>query len=79
MIRYLASTVQNASGPHIHDPRSGEILESDIQWYHNVMNLVRNWYFVQTAAANPPARGVEFDDDVMGELIRFVSSHFSKA
>ncbi len=75
VIRYLASTVQNASGPHIHDPRSGEILESDIQWYHNVMNLVRNWYFVQTAAANPSARGVEFDDDVMGELIRFVSSH----
>ncbi|MBT8395501.1 MAG: zinc-dependent metalloprotease, partial [Gemmatimonadetes bacterium] len=75
VIRYLASTVQNASGPHIHDPRSGEILESDIQWYHNVMNLVRNWYFVQTAAANPQARGVEFDDEVMGELIRFVSSH----
>jgi hypothetical protein len=75
VIRYLASSVQNASGPHIHDPRSGEILESDIQWYHNVMNLVRNWYFVQTAAANPEARGVEFDDEVMGELIRFVSSH----
>ncbi|MGD2122730.1 MAG: zinc-dependent metalloprotease, partial [Gemmatimonadota bacterium] len=75
VVRYLASSVQNASGPHIHDPRSGEILESDIQWYHNVMNLVRNWYFVQTAAANPPARGVEFDDEVMGELIRFVSSH----
>jgi hypothetical protein len=75
VIRYLASDVQNASGPHIHDPRSGEILESDIQWYHNVMNLVRNWYFVQTAAANPQARGVEFDDEVMGELIRFVSSH----
>lgn len=75
VIRYLASSIQNASGPHIHDPRSGEILESDIQWYHNVMNLVRNWYFVQTAAANPEARGVEFDDDVMGELVRFVSSH----
>jgi len=75
VIRYFASPVQNAYGPHIHDPRSGEILESDIGWYHNVMNLVRNWYFVQTAAANPVARGVEFDDEVMGELIRFVSSH----
>ena len=75
VIRYFASPIQNAYGPHIHDPRSGEILESDIGWYHNVMNLVRNWYFVQTAAANPQARGVEFDDDVMGELIRFVSSH----
>lgn len=75
VIRYLASAVQNASGPHVHDPRTGEILESDIQWYHNVMNLVRNWYFVQTAAANPRARSVEFDDDVMGELIRFVAAH----
>ena len=75
VIRYLASTVQNASGPHVHDPRTGEILESDIQWYHNVMNLLRNWFFIQTAAANPDARGVEFSDEVMGELIRFVSAH----
>jgi len=75
VIRYLASDIQNASGPHVHDPRSGEILESDIQWYHNVMNLVRNWFFIQTAAVNEQARGVQFDDAVMGELIRFVSSH----
>ena len=75
VIRYLASPVQNASGPHVHDPRTGEILESDIQWYHNVMNLLRNWYFIQTAAANEEARGIRFDDEVMGELIRFVSAH----
>ena len=75
VIRYLASDVQNASGPHVHDPRTGEILESDIQWYHNVMNLLRNWYFTQTAAANEAARGVKFDDAVMGELVRFVSAH----
>ena len=75
VIRYLASPVQNASGPHVHDPRTGEILESDIQWYHNVMNLLRNWFFVQTAAANEEARGVRFDDAVMGELVRFVSAH----
>jgi hypothetical protein len=75
VIRYLASPVQNASGPHVHDPRTGEILESDIQWYHNVMNLLRNWYFIQTAAANPEARGVNFDDEVMGQLIRFVAAH----
>ena len=75
VIRYLASPIANASGPHVHDPRTGEILESDIQWYHNVMNLVRNWFFVQTAAANHAARGVKFDDAVMGELIRFVSAH----
>ena len=75
VIRYFPATIQNASGPHVHDPRTGEILESDINWYHNVMNLVRNWYFVQTAAANPEARGVKFDDDVMGQLIRFVAAH----
>lgn len=75
VIRYFASPVQNAYGPHVHDPRSGQILESDIGWYHNVMNLLRNWFFVQTAAANPDARGVEFEDEIMGELIRFVSAH----
>jgi hypothetical protein len=75
VIRYLASDVQNASGPHVNDPRTGQILESDIQWYHNVMNLLRNWFFVQTAAVNPDARGVEFAPEVMGELVRFVSAH----
>ncbi|WP_290878420.1 zinc-dependent metalloprotease [Gracilimonas sp.] len=75
VIRYFASPVQNAYGPHVHDPRTGQILESDIGWYHNVMNLLRNWFFIQTSAANPDARGVEFDDDIMGELIRFVSAH----
>ena len=75
VIRYLASDVQNASGPHVHDPRTGQILESDIQWYHNVMNLLRNWFFIQTAAVNPQARGVSFSDSIMGELVRFVSAH----
>ena len=75
VIRYLASATLNANGPRVSDPRSGEIFESDINWYHNVMKLLRNWYFVQTAAVNPEARGVEFKNEVMGELIRFVSSH----
>ena len=75
VVRYLASPIPNANGPHVSDPRSGEILESDINWYHNVMTLLRNWYFVQTAAINPEARSVEFKDEVMGRLIRFVSSH----
>lgn len=74
-IRYFASPVQNAYGPHVSDPRTGEIMESDIGWYHNVMNLLRNWYFVQTAAANPEARSVEYDVETMGPLVRFVSSH----
>jgi hypothetical protein len=75
VIRYFASDIQNAYGPHVSDPRSGEILESDIGWYHNVMNLLRNWFFIQTAAINPDARSVKFDDEVMGRLIRFVSAH----
>ncbi|WP_420457458.1 zinc-dependent metalloprotease [Rubrivirga sp.] len=75
VIRYLASDVQNAQGPHVHDPRTGQILESDIRWFHNVMNLLRNWYFVQTAAVDPAARGTTFRQDVMGELVRFVSAH----
>jgi len=75
VVRYLASPIPNANGPHVSDPRSGEILESDINWYHNVMTLLRNWFFVQTAAINEDARGVKFKDEVMGRLIRFVSSH----
>ena len=74
-IVYKPSDIANASGPNVHDPRSGEILESHINWYHNVMSLVRNWYFVQCAAVDPRARKMEFDDELMGQLIRFVSSH----
>lgn len=75
VIRYLASPIPNAQGPHVSDPRSGEILESDINWYHNVMSLLQGWYFVQTAAINPEAQKVGFKTEVMGELIKFVSSH----
>lgn len=75
VIRYFPSDTQNAYGPHVHDPRSGQILESDIGWYHNVMNLLRNWYFVQTAAVNPDAQRPKFRQEVMGELVRFVSAH----
>ncbi|MEC3966518.1 zinc-dependent metalloprotease [Flagellimonas halotolerans] len=75
VVRYLASPIPNANGPHVSDPRSGEILESDINWYHNVMSLLRGWYFVQTAAINPDAQKTQFEEEIMGRLIRFVSSH----
>lgn len=75
VVRYLASPIPNANGPHVSDPRSGEILESDINWYHNVMSLLNGWFFVQTAAINPNAQSADFKDEVMGELIKFVSSH----
>ncbi|MBL7871939.1 MAG: zinc-dependent metalloprotease [Cyclobacteriaceae bacterium] len=74
-IRYFASDIQNAYGPNVHDPRTGEIIESHIGWYHNVMNLLNSWYTIQTAAVDTRARKKTFDDDLMGELIRFVSSH----
>lgn len=74
-IVYKPSEIANASGPHIHDPRSGEILESHINWYHNVMSLLRKWYMIQAGAIDPRARKPEFDDELMGQLIRFVSSH----
>lgn len=75
VIRYVSTDIQNAQGPHVHDPRTGEILESDIIWYHNVMRLLRNWFFIQTSAVNPEARKVKFDDELMGQLIRFVAAH----
>jgi hypothetical protein len=75
VIRYFAADIQNAYGPNVHDPRTGEILESHIGWYHNVMRLLRNWYMIQTGAVDAGARSKEFSDELMGQLIRFVSSH----
>lgn len=75
VMRYITNPIQNAQGPHVHDPRSGQILESDILWYHNIQNLLRNWLFVQTAASNPAARMPKMSDDVMGEMLRFVMAH----
>jgi hypothetical protein len=75
VIRYLASPIANAYGPNVHDPRSGEILESHIGWYHNVMTLVHDWYQVQAGAVDARARKIKFDEELMGDLIRFVSSH----
>ena len=75
VVRYFASDVENAYGPNVHDPRTGQILESHIGWYHNVMKLLHDWFMIQTAAVNPRARKMKLDDDLMAQLIRFVSSH----
>ncbi len=74
-IVYKPSDIANASGPSISDPRSGEIMESHINWYHNIMELLRDWYFIQCSPSDPEARKMVFDDELMGQLIRFVSSH----
>ena len=74
-IVYKPSDIANASGPSISDPRSGEIMESHINWYHNVMELIRNWYMIQAAPSDARARQMLFPDELMGRLVRFVSSH----
>ena len=75
VLRYFAAEIQNAYGPNVHDPRTGEIMESHIGWYHNIMSLLRDWYLIQTAAVDPNARHKKLDDKLMGELIRFVAAH----
>ncbi len=75
VLRYFAAEIQNAYGPNVHDPRTGEIMESHIGWYHNIMSLLRDWYLIQTAAVDPKARNKKLDDKLMGELIRFVAAH----
>jgi hypothetical protein len=75
VIVYKPSDIPNASGPNVHDPRSGEIMETHVNWYHNVMRLVHDWYMLQAGAVDPRARTMKFDDSLMGQLIRFVSSH----
>ena len=75
VIRWLPSTVENASGPHISDPRTGEILNADIQFYNNVMNLARDWYFVQVGPLDPRASKLPLPDDLMGRLLEYVVAH----
>ncbi|MGB7392954.1 MAG: zinc-dependent metalloprotease, partial [Pricia sp.] len=75
VLRYFASPSKNAYGPNIVDPRSGEILESHIGWYHNLMSLLHSWYMVQAGAVDERAQKMEFDSELMGDLIRFVASH----
>jgi Met-zincin/Domain of unknown function (DUF5117)/Domain of unknown function (DUF5118) len=75
VIRWLPSTTENAMGPHISDPRTGEILNADIQFYHNVMNLQRDWYFLQVGPLDPRAQKLPLPDDLMGRLLEFVVTH----
>lgn len=75
VIRYFASEIENAYGPNVSDPRSGEILESHIGWYHNVMKLLKRWYTTQAGAVDARSRKNELDDALMGQLVRFVAAH----
>ncbi|MEP2969544.1 zinc-dependent metalloprotease, partial [Nonlabens ulvanivorans] len=75
VVRYVASTTRNAVGPSVSDPRSGEIIESDIIWYHNHLRSYRNRYLLETGAANPSARTLDTDTEEMGEMMRQVIAH----
>jgi hypothetical protein len=75
VIKWIPSTTENAEGPHISDPRTGEILNADIEIYNNVLNLARDWYFVQVGPLDPRAQKLPLPDDLMGRLIEFVVTH----
>ncbi|HEX6630319.1 MAG TPA: zinc-dependent metalloprotease [Gemmatimonadaceae bacterium] len=75
VVRWLPSTIENAVGPHVHDPRSGEIIEADVQFYHNVMNLNRDWYWTQVGAVDPRAALLPLPDSLMGRLVEYVVAH----
>ena len=74
-IRWLPSTVENAFGPHVHDPRTGEILEADIRMYHNVLKLARDWYFVQASPNDKRAQKLPLPDELVGELLAYIVAH----
>jgi len=74
-VRYVASTTRNAVGPSVSDPRTGEIIESDIIWYHNHLRSYRNRYLLETGAANPKARSLDTPEEEIGEMMRRVISH----
>jgi hypothetical protein len=75
VIRWLPSTTENAQGPHVHDPRTGEILNGSVRMFHNVLNLQRSWYFTQASAIDPRARRLPMPDSLMGRLLQFVVAH----
>jgi len=75
VVRFFAADIENAYGPNVHDPRSGEILESHIGMYNDVVKRLYKWYLIQTAAIDPKARNKEYDDELMGQLFRYVLSH----
>jgi len=75
VVRWLPSTVENSVGPHVHDPRTGEILNGSVRMFHNILNLQRDWYFTQVAPLDARAQTLPFPDSLMGRLLQFVVAH----
>ncbi len=74
-IRWLPSTIENAYGPHVNDPRTGEILQSNIGWFHNITSLLQSWYWIQAGAVDPRAQRLPFPDTLMAQLVSYVATH----
>ena len=74
-ITYVASEKMNAMGPSVYDPRSGEIIQADIIWWHNVVSMLRNWIITQTAIAQPQAQMWDLPEELLGDAMRFVACH----
>ena len=75
VLNYAASEKSNAMGPSVMDPRTGEILEADIMWWHNVLDLLHDWIVIQTGAVDPRARQLELPEELIGDAMRFVACH----
>jgi hypothetical protein len=75
VIRWVAEPVQNAMGPHVHDPRSGEVISAHIIFWHDILKLTQEWYFVQCSAQDPRARKLPLPDELIGDLLRYVTAH----
>ncbi|MDO5490037.1 MAG: zinc-dependent metalloprotease [Bacteroidaceae bacterium] len=75
VLTYAASEKANAMGPSTIDPRTGEILEADIIWWHNVQSLISEWITVQTGAVDPRARSLKLPIELIGDAVRFVACH----
>jgi hypothetical protein len=74
-IRWLPSTIENAYGPHVNDPRTGEILQSNIGWFQNITSLLQAWWWVQVGAVDPHSRALPLPDSLMGEMVAYVAAH----
>lgn len=75
VIRWVAEPVMNAMGPHVHDPRSGEIISAHIIFWHDVVKLAQLWYFVQCSAVDERARELPLPDKITGDLLRYICCH----
>lgn len=74
-VRYAPTWVANAMGPSWKDPRSGEIVCASVYFHHNIVKLLNNWRFIQTAQIDSRVRSVTLPEEVMQEGIRYVTAH----